>query len=141
MNTKKEEDIKKLVRLIDPTDKGIAWLKKLFMDITKAEQEEWDRLLEEIDFNIVASLYYPIYDKFFSNDEIKKLINFYSSPTGDKLAKTKSDDFSKQSFTKSELAEIDLFKNTDVGRKYDKLSNKISHKHSKLAMKYVDSLK
>ena len=65
MNIKKEDDIKKLVRLIDPTNKGVELLRKLFVDVTRTEIGEWDRLLEEIGFNIVVSLYYPIYKYFY----------------------------------------------------------------------------
>lgn len=36
---------------------------------------------------MVEEIYYPIYDKYFTTDELKDLIAFYKSPTGKKLAK------------------------------------------------------
>ncbi len=36
---------------------------------------------------LVEGIYYPVYDKYFTADDLKDLIAFYKSPTGKKLAK------------------------------------------------------
>jgi hypothetical protein len=42
----------------------------------------------EIQSGGVAALVIPIYDKYFSEDEIRQLLSFYESPIGKKLAET-----------------------------------------------------
>lgn len=137
----KESDIKKLVRLIDPAEQEVEWLKGLFVDLTKIDESEHERLLQEINFDSVVALYYSLYDKYFSHEEIKELIVFYQTAYGVKMARTKNDAFGKQTFTPEEMEKIEEFKRTKLGKKYEKLSDKIVHKHSKSAMKFVDSLK
>ena len=141
MDYKKEDDIKVLVKLIDPAGKNVVLVKELFMDVTKVKKDEWSHLLEEIDFNIVASLYYPIYDKYFTHNEIKELIKFYSSPAGVKFVQSKGNSYRQIILTQDELNQIDQFKKTGVGEKYNKLINKISHQHTKLVKKYIESLR
>lgn len=140
MDVTKEDDIKKLVKLIDPGNQNAEWLKALFRDVTKIRESEWDRFLDEMDFDVVAALYCPIYDKYFTHDEIIELIKFYSSETGIKLAQSKSSSVSPQ-FTPNELKEIDQFKKTCIGRKYNNLLEKITHQHVESVQKYIDSLK
>ena len=137
----KEADIKKLVKLIDPAEQEVELLKELFRNLTKVDKSEWDRLLGEIDFDVVSALYYPTYDKYFTHDEIKELIVFYLSEPGVKMSRSKSDLFGMQNFTQEELDIIEDFSRTKIGKKYDKLLNKINRKHAKLAGKYIDSLK
>lgn len=140
MGSEKDDDIKRLVKLIDPDDQNAEWLKALFIDVTGTKGNERTRFLEEMDFNVVAALYYPVYDKYFTHDEIKELIGFYSSNIGAKLVKSKKDGFSQQ-FTQGELSEIEQFKKTDTGKKYNDLLNKITHQHVESVKKYIDSLK
>ena len=137
----KEEDIKRLVQLIDPGGQEIKWLKELFVDITKVDKSEHERLLEEINFDTIVALYHPLYDKYFTHDEIKELIGFYQTEHGVKMARTKNDAFGKQVFTPEEMEMIEEFKRNKIGKKYEILSDKIVHKHSKLAMKFINSLK
>jgi len=139
--TTKEADIKRLVQLIDQANQGVEWLKELFVGTTKVDKSEHERLLREIDFDTVVALYYTLYDKYFTHDEIKELIEFYLTEHGMKMSRTKADVFGMQTFTPEEMEKIEEFKKTKIGRKYARLSNKITHQHSKLAMKFVDSLK
>lgn len=140
-STSKEDDIAELVRLIDPGEQEVVWLKKLFVDLAKVDKSEHERLLQEINFDTVVALYHPLYEKYFTHDEIKELIRFYEKEHGVKMARTKNDSFRMQSFTQEELDKIEEFKKTKLGKKYTKLNKKISHQHSKLAMKFVDSLR
>ena len=140
MDSKKGDDIKELVKLIDPNNRNEEWLKTLFKNVTKVKESEQRRFLDEMDFNVVVALYYPIYDKYFTHDEIKKLIRFYSSDIGTKLAQYKSGSVAQQ-LTQDELKEIEQFKKTGIGRKYSNLSGEITHQHVKSVKKYLDSLK
>ncbi|MGI8555959.1 MAG: DUF2059 domain-containing protein [Pyrinomonadaceae bacterium] len=45
-----------------------------------------DRLVEAINFQeYVEQTFYPLYDKFFSADDLKNLLDFYKTPTGQKM--------------------------------------------------------
>lgn len=139
--TTKEADIKRLVHLIDQAHQEVEWLKELFVGTTKVDKSEHERLLQEINFDTVAALYYPLYNKYFTHDEIKELIEFYLTEHGSKMARTKADVFGMQTFTPEEMEKIEEFKRTKLGKKYAKLSNKIIRQHSKLVSRFFDSLK
>lgn len=140
MDSKKGDDIKKLVRLIDPGNLNEEWLKTLFKAVTKIKESERNRFLDEMNAEVVVALYYPIYDQFFRHDEIKELVKFYSSEIGIKLAQYKSGNTSIQ-FLPNELEEIEHFKKTNTGRKYNSLLDKITRQHVESVKKYIDSLK
>ncbi len=41
--------------------------------------------MERIDFNqIIEQVYYPLYDKYYSEEDLRVLIEFYQTPTGQK---------------------------------------------------------
>lgn len=48
--------------------------------------QKYNRLfLERIDYQqIVEEVYYPLYDKYFTEEDLRVLIDFYKSPTGQK---------------------------------------------------------
>ncbi|MEL7039076.1 MAG: DUF2059 domain-containing protein [Cyanobacteria bacterium J06592_8] len=48
--------------------------------------QKYNRMfLERIDYQqIVEEVYYPLYDKYFTEDDLRVLIDFYKSPTGRK---------------------------------------------------------
>ena len=140
MSSEKDEDIKRLIKLIDPNDQNAEWLKKLFREVTKIKESEQRRFLDEMNADTVTALYYPTYDQYFSHAEIKELIKFYSSEIGIKLARYKSGNISAQ-FMPNELEQIDQFKKTSTGKKYNKLLNKIVNQHTEAAKKYIDSLR
>jgi hypothetical protein len=48
-----------------------------------------ERFPQAIDVKqIMADIYYPLYDKYYTEAELKDLITFYSSPTGKKVIET-----------------------------------------------------
>jgi hypothetical protein len=47
--------------------------------------EFWDSFSKEIKADDLRDLVIPIYDKYYSEDDIDHLIEFYSSPTGQKM--------------------------------------------------------
>lgn len=45
-----------------------------------------DKMFKAINFQeFTAAVFYPLYDKFFTLEELKDLLTFYKSPTGQKL--------------------------------------------------------
>ena len=48
--------------------------------------QKYNRLfLERVDYQqIVQEVYYPLYDKYFTEEDLRVLIDFYKSPTGQK---------------------------------------------------------
>lgn len=51
---------------------------------SELSDEFWDGFMKEIDYKELIELYVPIYDKYYTHQEIKDLILFYESPTGKK---------------------------------------------------------
>jgi hypothetical protein len=45
----------------------------------------WTMFQSKLDMDSFVELFIPLYDKYFTHDEIKGLIQFYESPTGKKL--------------------------------------------------------
>jgi len=68
-DSSKEENIRTLVKLIDPSEQEVKWLKELFVKLTKVDQSEKEQLSAKIDFNTIVHLYFPIYDKYFTDEE------------------------------------------------------------------------
>jgi len=42
----------------------------------------WVKVMEKMNFDDLHDAYIPLYDKYYSHDEIKQLITFYESPLG-----------------------------------------------------------
>jgi hypothetical protein len=52
-------------------------------EMSRIAQKYNQLFLERIDYQkIVEEVYYPLYDKYFTNDDLRVLIDFYKSPTG-----------------------------------------------------------
>ena len=55
----------------------------------KVGRRTYDLLMERIDFNkLIEDISVPLYDKYFSESELKDLVAFYSSSTGRKVLDT-----------------------------------------------------
>jgi len=85
----KNEDILKLLKsagtdkLADQTmDLLIPQFKRLFPAIPIAF---WDKFKEKTDYDDMLKAYIPLYDKYYTHDEIKQLITFYETPLGQKV--------------------------------------------------------
>lgn len=48
----------------------------------------WDEFLKEINYDELLTLYIPIYEKYYSHEEITAMIHFYESTAGKKLVET-----------------------------------------------------
>ena len=50
--------------------------------------KRYRELFKEIDFGqLTEQIYFPLYDKYFTENELKDMIGFYKSPTGKKFVK------------------------------------------------------
>jgi hypothetical protein len=56
--------------------------KKSFPDV---DAQFWDDFLKEVKPDDLVNMIIPIYDKYFSDDDIRQLITFYNTPVGKKL--------------------------------------------------------
>jgi hypothetical protein len=85
----KDENIRKLLVLTDAS--GIfkrsleAQLSLMKASETRVPPRFWDEVLKEVDPDKFVELLIPVYDKHFSDEELKGLIAFYETPLGKKL--------------------------------------------------------
>jgi len=79
----KDDDILKLLNLS-------GTMSEQFVDVMTAQfkpllpNANWAEILKKADFDGLLNECIPIYDKYFTHDEIKQLIKFYESPVGKK---------------------------------------------------------
>lgn len=80
-----------ILESIVPERSGISPEKKQQMinqinqDMSRILTQYNQRLMEKLDFNqIMEKVYYPLYDKFFTEEDLQTLIDFYQTPTGKK---------------------------------------------------------
>ncbi len=90
INPEKEKDIIYLLKISGTADFAyiiiddvIANYKQYIKDTPK---DYWDKIAVETDIMPFIKSVIPVYDKRFSHDEIKELIRFFESPTGNKWA-------------------------------------------------------
>jgi hypothetical protein len=66
-------------------EKKQQMIKQINQDMTRIMTQYNQRLMEKLDFNqIMEKVYYPLYDKFFTEEDLQTLIDFYQTPTGKK---------------------------------------------------------
>lgn len=52
---------------------------------TNVPEKFWDEFIDEIDVEGMSKIIIPIYDKYFTEEDIDQLIIFYKSPIGQKM--------------------------------------------------------
>lgn len=63
--------------------------KEVVASSLKVGRRTYDLIMEKIDFNkLIEDISVPLYDKYFSESELKDLVVFYKSPTGRKVLDT-----------------------------------------------------
>jgi hypothetical protein len=92
IDPEKEQNIRLLFQATNPKDLLPQVLDQLFAAFKQAmpnvPQEFWDSFKEKVDVNELVNLMIPIYDKYFTADDIKAMLVFYDSPTGRKVTAT-----------------------------------------------------
>ncbi|HAO10029.1 MAG TPA: hypothetical protein DCQ51_02330 [Planktothrix sp. UBA8407] len=86
-----QQEFTGILESIVPETSGISPEKKQEMinqinqDMSRILTQYNQRLMEKLDFNqIMEKVYYPLYDKFFTEEDLQTIIDFYQTPTGKK---------------------------------------------------------
>ncbi|MDJ0734200.1 MAG: DUF2059 domain-containing protein [Nostocaceae cyanobacterium] len=86
--TEKINNIKKLLEITGTkqisqqiTTQMLANMKS---NLPQVPQKFWDSLQEEINYDEMLEQIIPIYSKYFTNEEIKGMLDFYETPLGKK---------------------------------------------------------
>ncbi|MDR2314070.1 MAG: DUF2059 domain-containing protein [Spirochaetaceae bacterium] len=85
----KEEEIMRLLELTGA--KNLAkqtlemFIPKMKVLVPSVSQEFWDLFMEKMDLDVFIKSYIPLYDRYYTLEEIKALIAFYESPVGKKV--------------------------------------------------------
>lgn len=85
--TTKEQDIRRLMELTGASELADQIMDQMIvaLDQEGTDQAFWDSLRAEIDTQELLRKTIPLYDKHFTQDEIRQLIAFYQTPLGSKL--------------------------------------------------------
>lgn len=51
-------------------------------------QEFWEKYKQRVNFDELVELVVPIYDKYFTEEDIKVMLDYYNTPTGRKVTAT-----------------------------------------------------
>jgi len=85
----KAENIRKLLDITGSgklgTQVGISMIDNMKTVYKDIPEEFWDEFKKELTTKDWIDMFIPVYEKFYSNDEIKELIQFYQSPIGKKV--------------------------------------------------------
>lgn len=86
-STTKEQDIRRLLELTGATKLAEQIMDQMIatLDEDGADQGFWKDFRAEIDIEELVRMTIPIYDKHFTQAEIRELIAFYQTPLGVKL--------------------------------------------------------
>lgn len=87
--TTKEQDIRKLLEVsgrIQLEQQVMTTMMKQFRQgFPKVSQDFWSRFEAQADLKELNDRIIPVYDKHFTQEEIRQLIAFYSTPIGRKM--------------------------------------------------------
>lgn len=90
--SEKQQDIMKLLRLSGSGELGIQVMDQMLItfesSFSQVPQKFWDDFRKEIKSDDLLELIAPLYDKYFTHDDIRELIRFYESPIGKKMIMT-----------------------------------------------------
>jgi outer membrane lipoprotein-sorting protein len=87
----KEVDIQHLLEMIAPRERINQHLNEAIsqmkLALPKVPEKVWQEVIAEsrFDSNMVQQVFLPIYDRHYTSDEIKQLIQLYESPFGQKM--------------------------------------------------------
>jgi hypothetical protein len=82
----KEEEILKLLELTNVRNLAEQifemYIPQIQVLVPSVPKEFWDMFKEKMDFDSFVKAYIPLYDRYYTLEEIKAMIAFYESPTG-----------------------------------------------------------
>jgi hypothetical protein len=89
--TAKRAEIRKLIELTGAANVSADALRQIIAPLKsgfpQVPQEFWDNFAKEVRSDELIDLVVPIYDKYYTRDEIHDLTVFYQSPVGQKTIK------------------------------------------------------
>lgn len=56
--------------------------------LAQAEGEKKEKLKEILDIDKITDMMVPVYEKYFTEEDLKEMVRFYESPTGQKFLQT-----------------------------------------------------
>ncbi|MEP7230363.1 MAG: DUF2059 domain-containing protein [Ginsengibacter sp.] len=88
-SSSKIENIKKLLDLTGSGKMGAQVAQTMISSFQESysnvPNEYWESVKKEINADDIVALVIPIYDKYYTEEDIQKLIEFYESPIGKKV--------------------------------------------------------
>jgi uncharacterized protein len=88
----KKEKIKKLMDVTGSGKMGVQVVQSLMPSFQRAHpavpQQFWDDFAKAVKPEDLVDLVVPIYDKYYSEEDIDQIIAFYNSPVGKKMIST-----------------------------------------------------
>lgn len=91
-DTAKQQDILKLLRVSGSAELGIQVMDQMMMSFEEilpdVPAEFWADFRNEVKAEDLLDMMVPIYDKYYTHDDIRELIKFYESPVGKKMVET-----------------------------------------------------
>ena len=87
----KRDEIRKLIELTGAANISADALRKIIDPLRagfpQVPEEFWNTFIKEVHSDELIDLVVPIYDKYYTRDEIQDLTRFYQSPIGQKTIK------------------------------------------------------
>jgi len=87
----KRAEIRKLIQLTGAANVSADALRQVIAPIRagypQVPDEFWDTFMKEVDPAELIELVVPIYDRYYTRDDIRELTRFYQSPVGQKTIK------------------------------------------------------
>ncbi len=87
----KNDDIRMLLELTGAAKLGIQIMDQMIemfkQNMPDVPEKFWSDVMKEVKGDDLIKLIIPIYDKYFTHDDIKELIKFYNTPIGKKVIK------------------------------------------------------
>jgi hypothetical protein len=88
----KKQDILTLLRLSGSAELGIQALDQMLTSFEEVfpevPMEFWNDFRNEASASTLLDMMIPIYDKYYTHEDIRELIKFYESPVGRKMTET-----------------------------------------------------
>ena len=88
----KTNDIKRLLEITGSGKLGVqvgqTMISSFKQSYPNVPEEFWNNFLKELNSDVLINMIIPIYDKYYSESEIKELTEFYQSALGKKVIAT-----------------------------------------------------
>ncbi|MEW6732752.1 MAG: DUF2059 domain-containing protein [Acidobacteriota bacterium] len=102
VNPEKVKDIKRLIAITSGENLVRQMMNHLISSfktsLPQVPEQYWDNFIKEVNENELIERLIPIYERHLTHEDIKGLINFYETPTGQRVLKALPE-ISKESFT------------------------------------------